>query len=190
MSRKLEKKHMPSPLPLTLIATLCLTACAASPAAADQNAADRAARDLIEQLGAQQAFAMLGWQQNADYKPAEACFEAWAAAADFTAPDLPDCDAHAEDLARLYASYGTEVDPAVFKSGAYWAAWEDFSLAYPALVADWEAAGSSEEDASFLDHPVCAGPLQQGWEGSAYFYDGAEHPLCRLYKIDPVAAAQ
>ena len=95
---------LPHPLPLTLIAALCLIACAASPAAADQNAADRAARNLIEQLGAQQAFAMLGWQQNADYKPAETCFKAWAAAADFTAPDLPDCDAHAEDLARLYAS--------------------------------------------------------------------------------------
>ncbi|HIG22732.1 hypothetical protein [Henriciella sp.] len=181
---------MPHPLPITLIAALCLTACAASPAAADQNAADRAARDLIERLGAQQTFAMLGWQQNADYKPAEACFEAWAAAADVTAPDLPDCDAHAEDLARLYASYGTEVDPVVFKSDAYWTAWEDFSLAFPGLVADWEAAGGSEEDASFLDHPVCAAPLQRGWEGSAYFYDGAEHPLCQLYKIDPVAAAQ
>ena len=181
---------MPHPLPLTLIAAVCLTACAASPAAADQSAADMAARDLIERLGAQQAFAMLGWQQNGDYKPAEACFEAWAAAADFTAPNLPDCDAHAEDLARLYASYGVVVDPVVFKSDAYWAAWEDFSLAFPSLVADWEAAGGSEEDASFLAHPVCAAPLQQGWESSAYFYDGAEHPLCRLYKIDPVAAAQ
>lgn len=180
---------MPHPLPLALIAAVCLTACAAAPAAADQNAADRAARNLIEQLGAQQAFAMLGWQQNGDYKPAEACFEAWEDT-DFTAPDQPDCDAHAEDLARLYASYGAVVDPVVFKSDHYWGAWEDFSLAFPGLVADWEAAGGSEDDASFLDHPVCAAPLQQGWEGSAYFYDGAEHPLCRLYKIDPVAAAQ
>ncbi|MCZ4297506.1 hypothetical protein [Henriciella marina] len=175
---------------LYLITAFWLAACATSPAAPAASAADRAARDLIERLGAQQAFAMLGWQQNADYKPADACFEAWAAAADFTALGLPDCDAHAEDLARLYASYGTEVQPVVFRSQAYWAAWEDFSLAFPGLVADWEVAGGSEEDASFLDHPVCAAPLQQGWEGSAYFYDGAEHPLCRLYKIDPVAAAQ
>lgn len=175
-----------------LISAVWLAACATSPAAPAPatSAADRAASDLIARLGPQQTFAMLGWQQNADYKPADACFEAWAAAPDFTAPDLPDCDAHAEDLARLYASYGAVVDPVVFRSQAYWAAWEAFGLAFPGLVADWEAAGGSEDDAGFLDHPVCAAPLQTGWEGSAYFYDGAEHPLCRLYKIDPVAAAQ
>ncbi|RIJ23637.1 hypothetical protein D1224_05085 [Henriciella barbarensis] len=167
-----------------------LAACATSPTAPAASAAEKAARDLVARLGAQQAFAMLGWQQNADYKPSEACFEAWRATPVLTAPERPDCDAHAEDLARLYASYGQAVEPVVFKSQAYWAAWEAFSLTYPGLVADWEAAGGSEDDASFLTHPVCAAPLQTGWDGSAYFYDGAEHPLCRLYKIDPVAAAQ
>mgnify|MGYP000144406086 CR=1 FL=1 len=103
---------------------------------------------------------------------------------------FPDCEAHAEDLSRLYASYGTPVDPLVFKSDIYWAEWADFGLQFPALVAAWQANGGSEDDASFLDHPVCAEPLQTGWDGSDYFYDGAEHPLCRLYKIDPVAAAQ
>ena len=175
----------------------CLSSCGLSPAAQNEGVTagssfDGAARALIAELRAQQTFARLGWQQNPDYKPAEACFDYWTApgTSALDAAEKRDCDAHAEDLSRLYASYGTEAAPAVFKSTYYWAEHEKFGLEFPGLVAAWEANGGSEDDPSFLDHPVCAGPLQSGWTGSDYFYDGAEHPLCRLFKLDPAAATQ
>ncbi|WP_155838342.1 hypothetical protein [Hyphomonas beringensis] len=154
--------------------------------------ADEAARQLIEDLGAQQTFARLGWQQNPDYKPPQHCFDYWLQEGDqaLQEAEIEDCEAHASDLSRLYDSYGTDAEPIVFKSRYYWDELETFGLQFPQLVTEWEAKGGSEDDPSFLDHPVCAKPLQEGWEGSDYFYDGAEHPLCRLYKIDPVAATQ
>ncbi|WP_084420294.1 hypothetical protein [Henriciella litoralis] len=180
-----------------LVMACCLSACGLSPVSqkASETAgltADEAARALIEELGPQQTFARLGWQQNPDYKPAEPCFEYWNTpdTSALDAAEKRDCDAHAEDLSRLYASYGTDAAPLVFKSRYYWAEHEKFDLEFPSLVAAWQANGGSEDDPSFLDHPVCAGPLQTGWTGSDYFYDGAEHPLCRLFKLDPVAATQ
>ncbi|GGB76400.1 hypothetical protein GCM10011503_26460 [Henriciella pelagia] len=165
-----------------------LSACGPTPAARN---GDAAARALIGELGPQEAFARLGWQQNPDYKPPERCFELWERAdASGEGPSLANCEGHVADLARLYASYGDEAHPAVFRSRYYWAEHEAYGRVFPQLVADWEAAGGSEDDASWLDHPVCAEPLQEGWTGSEYFYDGAEHPLCRLYKLDPVAATQ
>jgi len=154
--------------------------------------ADEAARQLIEDLGAQETFAHLGWQQNPDYKPPQHCFAYWLEEGGPALQDaeVEDCDAHASDLSRLYASYGTDAEPIVFKSRYYWDELETFGRQFPQRVAEWEAKGGSEDDPSFLGHPVCAEPLQQGWEGSDYFHDGAEHPLCRLFKIDPVAATQ
>lgn len=154
--------------------------------------ADEAARQIMNELGAQQAFARLGWQQNPDYQPAEQCFDFWLGAGGqgLSDQDVSNCEAHASDLSRLYASYGTEVDPMVFKSRYFWDERDRFDLVFPDLVEAWKAAGGSEDDPGFLDHPVCAEPLQTGWTGSDYFYDGSEHPLCRLFKLDPIAAMQ
>jgi hypothetical protein len=154
--------------------------------------ADDAARRLINELGAQQTFARLGWQQNPDYEPAEPCFDFWlgAGAPGLSDQDVSNCEAHASDLSGLYASYGTEVDPIVFKARYFWDERDRFDLVFPGLVEAWKAAGGNEDDPSFLDHPVCAEPLQTGWAGSDCFYDGSEHPLCRLFKLDPSAATQ
>ncbi|MEZ5986118.1 MAG: lysozyme inhibitor LprI family protein [Hyphomonas sp.] len=164
-----------------------------SPASSFDPDADEAAKQLIEALGPQQTFARLGWQQNADYKPAEECFELWAdkAGSDLSEDQISGCEAHAADLSRLYASYGTVADPLVFKSSYFWAESDAFNInTFPQLVAEWEASSGNEEDASFLKHPVCAGPLQEGWTGSDFFYDGSEHPLCRLYKIEVLEALE
>ena len=164
-----------------------------TPSAASFSArADDAARQLINKLGAQQTFARLGWQQNPDYEPAEPCFDFWwgAVGPSLSDQDVSDCEAHASELARLYASYGTEVDPIVFKSRYFWDERDLFDLIFPDLVEAWKDAGGNEDDPGFLDHPVCAEPLQTGWAGSDYFYDGSEHPLCRLFKLDPAAATQ
>ena len=156
------------------------------------DARDDAARQLINKLGAQQTFARLGWQQNPDYEPAEPCFDFWwgAVGPSLSDQDVSDCEAHASELARLYASYGTEVDPIVFKSRYFWDERDLFDLIFPDLVEAWKDAGGNEDDPGFLDHPVCAEPLQTGWAGSDYFYDGSEHPLCRLFKLAPAAATQ
>lgn len=152
---------------------------------------DSAARDLLETYGHQETYAMLGWQANPDYEPMARCFEYWYGATnqddnqpDPYVPDVEDCEQHVKDLSRLYASYGVEAKPAVFKSRYYWAQKKDFYPVWLKLVETWEADGGSEDDESFLNHPVCAKPLQEGWTGSEYFYDGAEHPLCRLYKLE------
>ncbi len=153
---------------------------------------DASAQVLIEALGPQQTFARLGWQVEPDYKPAEHCFNHWHERADaqISESEITDCDLHAQDLSRLYASYGTDAPPSNFKSEYYWQAYNAYSLDYPGLVEHWISMGGSEDDASFLDHPVCADTLQQGWAGSDYFWDGAEHPLCRLYKVEAIEAAK
>ncbi len=173
-----------------LISAVCLASCVSATSFSSE--ADSAARKLLDDLGPQQTFARLGWQQNPDYKPAEDCFDAWYGEGQsaLTGSEAQDCETHAKDLARLYDSYGTVVDPIVFKSRYYWSELERFNQVFPQLVMAWQADGGSEDDRSFLDHPVCAAPLQKDWTGSDYFYDGAEHPLCRLFKIDPDAATQ
>lgn len=195
-----------------LVVVCCVSACASTdvtshsdgkisgsvqeneiPVSSFSDGADEAAKQLIEALGPQQAFARLGWQQNADYKPTEACFDLWAdnSGEDLSAEQVNNCEAHAADLSRLYASYGTVVDPLAFKSTYFWDEVWNFNLqVFPQLVDAWKAAGGKEEDASFLRHPVCAEPLQEGWTGSDYLYDGSEHPLCRLYKVEALEALE
>lgn len=152
--------------------------------------ADTAASQLISTLGPQQTFARLGWQQNQDYQPAGHCFEFWyrTTKTSLDAAQISDCETHANDLARLYASYNTEVDPVVFKSRLYWSAKKEFYQKFLQLVQNWQAAGGSKENASFLKHPVCAVPLQRNWQGSDFFFSGHEHPLCRLYKLEALEA--
>lgn len=171
-----------------MLSSAMLTACALhGPAEAPLRSADQAARELIDQLGPQQTFARLGWQQNPDYQPPSTCFDYWSGPAEqvISETEINDCEAHARDLSRLFASYGTEAEALVFKSEYFWAQSDDFNInVFPQLVDAWKAAGGSEDDASFLKHPVCAEPLQEGWTGSDYFYDGREHPLCGFYKIE------
>lgn len=152
-----------------------------------QSNADAAAKALIDELGRQQAFARLGWQQNADYKPSADCFDHWTNenAEALSSSDVRNCETHASDLSRLYASYGTNAPPIIFKSQIFWAEVDAFNInIFPRLVDEWQSAGGSEDDKSFLEHPVCAEPLQAEWDGSEFFYDGAEHPLCRFYKME------
>ena len=175
------------------LAACFLAACTSAPTPADfRQKADDAARQLIAALGPQQTFARLGWQQNADYQPAEACFDNWHGRGETALDDsqIADCEAHVDDLVRLFASYGTQVDPIVFKSDWFWAESSAYATSvFPRLVKEWERAGGSEDDASFLKHPNCAEPLQQGWTGSDYFHDGSEHGLCRLYKLEALEQA-
>lgn len=146
--------------------------------------ADGAAKLLINKLGTQQTFAMLGWQVNPDYKPADHCFEYWQGTKALPASAVRHCEQHAQDLSRLYASYSVDAPPIVFKSEYYWAQKREFDRAWPELVKAWKADGGSQDDTSYLKHPGCAKPLQQGWTGSEYFYDGREHPICRAHKIE------
>ena len=118
--------------------------------------AERAARQLIKTLGPQQTFAMLGWQQNPDYKPAQHCFVHWQDAKELNAQQTLDCEQHVKDLSRLYASYGVDAPPVVFKSAFYWDQKTRFDQLWPGLVKDWKVAGGREEDASYLQHPGCA----------------------------------
>lgn len=162
-----------------------------SPAKDTQNSADGAARQLLAEIGPQEALALLGWQQNSDYQPAEEFFDYWRDESDITVSreKIDACEEHAVDLLRLYASYGTVAGPLVFKSAFFWAQSRAFTISvFPKAVEAWRSAGGSEDNASFLRHPVCATSLQQGWAGSEHFYDGNEHPLCRPYKIEALEA--
>ncbi len=127
---------------------------------------------------------MLGWQVNPDYKPGAQCFEHWHQGKTLDAGQIEHCESHTRDLSRLYASYGVDAAPIVFKSDYYWEQKAEFDQAWPELVRQWEAAGGQREDSSYLQHPGCAKPLQQGWTGSEYFYDGRENPICRAHKIE------
>lgn len=156
-----------------------------APGAASRKAqAEHAAHQLLDSLGAQQAFAMLGWQQNPDYMPPRHCFEHWHHDNALGPRALRDCEQHVKDLSRLYASYGVNAPAIIFKSAHYWDQKAEFDLVWPALVEKWKAAGGRQDNASYLDHPGCAKPLQQGWTGSDFFYDGREHPICRAHKIE------
>ncbi len=148
--------------------------------------AEQAARQLIRTLGAQQTFAMLGWQQNPDYKPTQHCFLYWHDAYTLSTQQSMDCEHHVRDLSRLYASYGVDALPIVFKSAYYWDQKARFDQLWPGLVNDWKSTGGRKEDASYLQHPGCAKPLQQGWTGSEYFYDGSENPICRAHKLEQI----
>ncbi|MGB7298406.1 MAG: hypothetical protein WBD34_03735 [Burkholderiaceae bacterium] len=178
---------------LTILGSLPLTVVLATETATNSTApeiqsckpdAEQAACKLIRTLGAQQTFAMLGWQQNPDYKPAHHCFLYWHDANALNAQQTMDCEHHVKDLSRLYASYGVDAPPIVFKSAYYWDQKARFDQLWPGLVEDWKSSGGSEEDASYLQHPGCAKPLQKGWTGSEYFYDGAENPICRAHKLE------
>lgn len=153
---------------------------------------DTAARALIKTLDQQQTFAMLGWQANPAYQPLDHCFDYWhqAATTKLTSTEIEDCDGHIKDLSRLYASYGVEAVPALFKSEYYWDQRNIYLTGWESLVTAWEDAGGTEDDASYLSHPNCAVPLQKGWTGSDYFYDGAESPICKFYKIEAIENAQ
>lgn len=154
--------------------------------------AERAARQLLETLGPQQTFAMLGWQVNPDYMPMQHCFDYWhdVNESELQPQDIEHCEQHVKDLSRLYASYGIDVQPVAFKSKYYWDQKTQFDLVWPELVDHWKAAGGSKEDASYLKHPGCATPLQQGWTGSDFFYDGRENPICRAHKIELIESSQ
>ena len=154
--------------------------------------ADAAERQLIEDLGPQQTFLRAGWPQNQNYQPPQDCFGYWLEEGD-QAPQESEvgvCAAQASGLSRFYDSHGTDAEPIIFKSRYYWAWLNSFQVEFPRLVEAWKDIGGCQDDPSFLYHPVCAEPLQEGWEGSDYFYDGAEHPLCKLFKIDQAGATQ
>ena len=148
----------------------------------DQSTAS--ARALIENLGSQQVFAMLGWQANPAYQPLQQCFDHWYQSAVAAPTDIENCDGHIKDLSRLYASYGVEALPVLFKSEYYWAQRNDYLSGWEDRVKEWVDAGGTKDDFSYLKHPNCAEPLQSGWTGSDYFYDGNESPICRFYKIE------
>lgn len=152
---------------------------------------DAAARDLINSLGQQQTSAMLGWQVEPDYWPMQHCFDHWYGTGEISpsAEQIADCEVHVKDLSRLYASYGVDAWPVIFKSNYYWDEQDKFGLAFPHLVEDWKAAGGTKDDESFLKHPNCAEPLQEGWTGSDFFYDGQEHPTCQSLKIEALEKA-
>jgi hypothetical protein len=149
-----------------------------------------AARALIETLGPQQTFAMLGWQANPAYQPMEHCFAHWSQAAVAKATDIENCEGHVSDLSRLYASYGVVAAPIIFKSVYYWDRRNAYLAGWNARVKAWEDAGGTEDDASYLKHPNCVEPLQTGWTGSDYLYDGSESPICRFYKIEALENAK
>lgn len=148
--------------------------------------AEYTARQLIKSLGQQQTFAMLGWQVEPDYVPMQHCFDHWHFAKAANKNDIENCEQHVKDLSRLYASYGVDAPPVLFKSEFYWDQKNQFDLAWPKLVDKWKTEGGSEEDISYLKHPVCAEPLQKGWTGSDFFYDGNEHPICRAHKLEQI----
>jgi len=126
-----------------LVLGFLLAACAVEPVEDFQSRSEKAAQDLIKSLGPQQTFARLGWQVEPDYKPLDHCFEHWYGAGPetLTTEQVANCELHTEDLSRLYASYGTDAPPIIFKSKYYWAELEKYHLAYPKLVEEWEAAG-------------------------------------------------
>lgn len=149
-------------------------------------------RNLIETFGQQQTFAMLGWQQGPDYKPMQHCFNHWHGTGELalTVKQVDDCELHVKDLSRLYASYGADAKPVLFKSYYYWEQLKKYHSVWPGLVEAWKAAGGKKGDASYLKHPVCAEPLQKGWTGSDFFYDGQESPICSTYKIEAIEALE
>lgn len=153
---------------------------------------ENAARSFIETLGPQQSYAMLGWQVGPDYKPMQHCFDHWYDQGEIVINNqqIKDCDLHAQDLSRLYASYSVEVDPIVFKSKYYWTRKTEFDQAWPKLVEAWKASGGTKDDASYLNHPGCVIPLQTGWTGSDYFYSGDENPICRAHKVEAIEGAE
>ncbi len=150
------------------------------------------AKDLIETFGQQQTFAMLGWQQEPDYKPMQYCFDYWHGSGEeaLTVKQINDCELHVKDLSRLYESYGADAKPVLFKSYYYWDQLKKYHAIWPSLVAAWKAAGGRKEDTSYLKHPVCAEPLQKGWTGSIFFYDGLESPICRTHKVETLEALE
>ena len=150
------------------------------------------ARDLIETFGRQQTFAMLGWQQEPDYKPMQRCFDYWRGSGKVAlqVKQIDDCELHVKNLSRLYASYGADAKPILFKSDYYWDQLKKYHSVWPGLVEAWKAAGGRKEGASYLKHPVCAAPLQKGWTGSIFFYDGQESPICRTHKVEAMEAIE
>lgn len=145
---------------------------------------------MIKSLGQQQTFAMLGWQIEPDYMPMQHCFDYLHNAMELVIKDIVNCEQHVKDLSRLYASYGVIAQPILFKSEYYWDQKSQFDNVWPILVDKWKAAGGTKMDSSYLKHPGCVEPLQRGWTGSDYFYDGSENPICRAHKIEMIENSQ
>lgn len=153
---------------------------------------DAMTKALINAFGEQEAFAMLGWHQAPSYKPMEHCFRYWydVEGTKLDAEKIQSCEEHVRELSRLYASYGVDAAPVIFKSEYYWDRRFENALTFTKRVKEWKAAGGTKEDASYLNHPVCAKPLQTGWTGSDYFYDGRESPICATFKLEAKEAKE
>ena len=75
-------------------------------------------KNWLGTLGPQQTFAMLGWQQNPDYKPMPHYFDYWRGTNPTVLQEeqIKNCELHVKDLSRLYASYGVEAKPRIYRS--------------------------------------------------------------------------
>ena len=108
--------------------------------------ADAAATAFVERIGTQNVRAITwNWSNG---RPPEACYAQWAGAEGQGVPDQRElCERWVEDLADLFASYGVEAEPLVFKS-AWFRSFRDNGSYYGPQYMAWEKGDARHPDCS------------------------------------------
>ena len=108
--------------------------------------ADATAKAFVERIGEQNVRALTwNWKNG---RPPDLCYAIWAGeAADPSRDKSRMCELWAEDLSGLFASYGVEADPAVFKS-PWFKAFRDDSSYYGSQYLGWEEGADRHPDCS------------------------------------------
>lgn len=137
---------------LTLSALILLTACSGDPVEDLRTESRIMAQSMIEAVGDIHDVSVIlsPWDS---YMPKPLCFDIWYEspnAASATSDDSQTCETWVRELAELYASYGYDVSPIVFKSRSFWNQIENHynSDAYDNLIKAYYDGGMKGHDPS------------------------------------------